>query len=1047
VIEAEARALGLPLATRTILLAALERSAEAQLLTCAVAARHGALLSGSAVGARILAGSFDGARDAVGAAVEARADGVTAAMAVHTGGVVLPDHAAGPTLDRGIALLALSRAGQILISTRTCGLIQEGLPSSVRLVDRGIHRLPDLARSEHVWELTTHDEIELAELQSLSTLQHNLPAQFTPLICRHAENREVDRLLQAERLVTIIGPGGVGKTRFALAVAASMTGRFPGGVWWTELAAVRTGAGVVRAALAVLRAAEAPQVPGAVQVAAALGDEPSLLALDNCEHLVDDCAQLVARLLAANSSVTVLATSREPLGVPGEVTWHLRSLETPAPDAPLDAATLYRSEASRLFVERAVRAQPSLVINAAGVRAIGQICGRLDGIPLAIELASARCRHADPVQIGRELDDRFRVLTGGSRTADARQQTLAASIEWSHDRLDRAEQAAFRRLGVFTGPFSLEAAQTVVAGLGDVPADEVIEVIRRLVDKSMVVAQTGVNDEPRYRLLETLRAFALERAAEAGELRDLRELNARWWSDWLDGYFDELHSDAMVERVEEAHDNLIAALDWSVGDAEVGLCLLARLGRAWWAANRSSDGLTSIERLLTTENADAYPRVWVEAANFAAQLVWTFRSRAEGNALSDLAEQTAATLEDEYLSTLARYLNSGVELVDRIRELAHERGDRFVESMAIIQQSRVLSNDDPQHADDHLAEAQAVADTERSSYLRNEVYNNQAHAARDVGHLSQALAFAKKLADSRSTVVSSGSVWLLGSIGLMAMDEEALRRAVWVAERRLPNLPGSNAELEQARARLRVFLGGPASVTPDFETIEWMNGSLWFLCREAIDAGETERALSVVRAQAPPSAFGQAVLAVIEAAAGGGDDRWHEALRLATDNGLRLIAVDALEGLAVAAARRERWTDCLRLFDAAQRLRDETGYRWRFRFEREVVEPARAAAVSALGKNIKGAAAEAALEWREAAAYAARARGRRQRPRHGWDSLTPTELQIAELVAEGHTNPQIGQRLLMGRATVKSHLEHVFTKLNVSSRAELAALAARRSAP
>jgi DNA-binding CsgD family transcriptional regulator len=289
-------------------------------------------------------------------------------------------------------------------------------------------------------------------------------------------------------------------------------------------------------------------------------------------------------------------------------------------------------------------------------------------------------------------------------------------------------------------------------------------------------------------------------------------------------------------------------------------------------------------------------------------------------------------------------------------------------------------------------------------------------------------------------------VWLLTSIGLLAMDEDAVRLAVRVAERRLPNLPGSRAALEQARSRLRILTdGGRATVTQDFEATPWMNGSMWFLCREAIDAGEVSRALSVVRAQAPATAFGQAVLAVVEGAVSGEDEQWREALRLAAELGLRPIAVDALEGLAVAAAHRESWVECARLFAAAQRLRDETGYRWRFSFEREAVEPARTAVLAALGDDAWRAAAAEALEWHDAATYATRARGRRHRPRYGWASLTPTELQVARLVAAGQTNPQIAQRLLMGRATVKSHLEHMFTKLGVSSRAELAALVVRES--
>ena len=308
-----------------------------------------------------------------------------------------------------------------------------------------------------------------------------------------------------------------------------------------------------RAALAVLDTPTTISAPVVAQIAAAVGDEPSLLVLDNCEHLIGDCAELVAGVLAADPTATVLATSRELLGVPGEVTWRAPSLDAPSIDE-LDGAMLYRSAASRLFVDRALRAEPTLSLDGAGTRAVAEICQRLDGIPLAIELAAARCRHLDPAQIGRELDDRFRLLTGGARTAVARQQTMAASIRWSHDRLDAVEQRTFRRLGVFTGIFPVEAAQAVVAGVGDIEADDVPEAITRLVDKSLVVAQIGVHGEPRYRLLETLRAYALERAADVCELDALRDLNARWWATWLDSNYHDLHTDDMLERVDEVHD-------------------------------------------------------------------------------------------------------------------------------------------------------------------------------------------------------------------------------------------------------------------------------------------------------------------------------------------------------------------------------------------------------------------------------------------------------------------------------------------------------------
>ena len=466
----------------------------------------------------------------------------------------------------------------------------------------------------------------------------------------------------------------------------------------------------------------------------------------------------------------VLATSREPLGVSSEVTWRLRSLAAPDLDGPLDPATLYRGDATRLFVERAVRAQPSLLLDADGSRAIGQICHRLDGIPLAIELASARCRHIQPAQISLELDDRFRVLTGGSRTTVPRQQTMAASIDWSHDRLDAAEQHTFRRLGVFSGPFPIEAAQAVVAGPGGIDIIDVFDVMTRLVDKNMVVAEVGVHGEPRYRLLETLRAYALERAADVGELDELRDLNAGWWASWLDRHYNELHTDNMLDRIDEVHDNLVAALDWSVRDPELGLFLLARLARAWWIGGRAGDGIGAIDRLLTPEHAAAHPRAWVDAGNFAAFFIYTFRSRDEGNELADLVKQTAATIDDEYLLTLGGWLNGANRLVDRMRQLADEKGDRFVEALAVIHQSRLFINDDPEHAVAHLTEARAVAHAERSSHLLYEVYNNEAQATRDVGELARGISLATELARSRSTLDVSSGVWLLGSIGLLAKD-------------------------------------------------------------------------------------------------------------------------------------------------------------------------------------------------------------------------------------------------------------------------------------
>jgi DNA-binding CsgD family transcriptional regulator len=293
---------------------------------------------------------------------------------------------------------------------------------------------------------------------------------------------------------------------------------------------------------------------------------------------------------------------------------------------------------------------------------------------------------------------------------------------------------------------------------------------------------------------------------------------------------------------------------------------------------------------------------------------------------------------------------------------------------------------------------------------------------------------------------------LAAAAGLLARDASVVGTATAVARERLAKVAGTKVAAERATHVASLLAGGPSHVDPDIRPEQHQPGDplpailVLLLCREAIDAGDVEVAVEAVRVRHTDGPLGRAVRAAIEAAASADEDQWHVALRLAADHGLRLVAVDALEGLAGLAATEESWIECLRLSAAAARLRDETGYRWRFGFEQDRLDPAVAAANEALGPD-DAAAAEAegaALAWQDAAAYAGRARGERQRPSHGWASLTPTELRVVALVADGLTNPQIAERLLMGRATVKTHLDHVFTKTGLHSRTEVAAEHVRR---
>ncbi len=508
------REFALPTGTVTFLLTDVEGSSRrwdsaAEAMAAAIA-RHYDLL-GEAIAAHggvrpveqgegdSVVGAFPRATDAVRAAIDAQRalqaeswpEGaeLRVRMAIHTGEAQMRDSGNyfGQAIMRCARLRAIAHGGQVLVSEPTAALVAGQLAGEAVLTDLGVHRLKDLSRPERVWQLSAPGLAEdFPPLRSLDAFAHNLPVQLTPLFGREQLIGEVAQRLAEDRLVTLTGAGGVGKTRLALAVAGEVLDRFPGGVWLVELAGLANPEGVAAAVLAALGVQPSFSANLVDQIAAYLGSEASLVVLDNCEHLVAGCAQLVADVLVASPAVSVLATSREPLSVPGEVTWRVPSLGAPPVEAALAVPVLTQYDAVRLFIDRARRARPSFAVTDTNAAAVAQICSRLDGIPLAIELAAARVRQFSVERIARDLDDRFRVLTGGARTLLPRHQTLAASIDWSHDRLEPAEAVVFRRLGVFAGLFPLEAAEAVVAGPGDLDPVGVFDTVSRLADKNLV---------------------------------------------------------------------------------------------------------------------------------------------------------------------------------------------------------------------------------------------------------------------------------------------------------------------------------------------------------------------------------------------------------------------------------------------------------------------------------------------------------------------------------------------------------------------------------
>jgi predicted ATPase/DNA-binding CsgD family transcriptional regulator len=1008
-------------------------------------------------------GAFSRASDAIAAALDAQralngeswpvgAD-LRVRMAIHTGEAQLRDEGnyLGQTVNRCARLRAIGHGGQVLLSDTTAGLAADRLPAGASLIELGVHRLKDLSRPERVWQLSHRDlETSFPPLRSVDAFRNNLPAQLTPLIGRDGDVPAVGTIVRAERLVTLTGSGGIGKTRLALAVAADQIETYPGGVWLAELAGVNDPAAVAATVLAATGALQSVSESVVAAVARELSDGSFLIVLDNCEHLIPACAAFANDLLAASGSATVLATSREPLGVQGEVVWRVPSLEAPTvEDGPVPVRALSQYDAVQLFADRARRARPSFSVSDATAPAVAQICYRLDGIPLALELAAARCRQISVERIAHDLDDRFRLLTGGARTVLPRQQTLEASIDWSHDRLDPIEQVVFRRLGIFTGTFPLEAAEGVVTAPGDVESVEVFDLLCRLVDKSLVQVTDAGDGEPRYRMLESLRAYAVSRAREAGEIVVLRTHHARWWCAWLEERWADLHTDAMVELVDEFHADLRSALDGSVDDPQLGLDLLWRLGRPWQNSSRYADAMAGVDRFMTDDNAARFPEEWMRAATTVATLVVTARGYVDMISLLKVAERIASERGDEYYLTVVRWLSGFTpELCVSLRTLAHQNGQRYAEALSILALAQLEVDGDPRAGLALLTTPEAIAAAGESSYLADTSKRVQAMGDFATGRLSRCIDSARELTTTRSLLFAVSAIQLLIGAGLLSGDEDTLAFAVDFAERKLRGTPHTASTADMASAAIDLVRGGPSRLAKELrpDNTGLVTLQLYIHSRGAIDAGETDIALATVSAVARPHPHGRAVAAAIEAAISRDEDQWHAALRLAVDHDLRLIVVDAIEGLAVAASSAESWTECLRLAAAADQLRRETGYAWRYPTEQEVLAEAVASAQQHLGPE-RATAAETEghrLDWHEVAAYVQRARGERKRPRHGWASLTPTESQIVALVAEGLTNPQIADRLLMGRATVKTHLEHIFAKIGVSTRAELAAKAAQQ---
>ena len=1012
--------------------------------------------------------AFARASDAVACALElqqAPLAPISLRIGVHTGEVQLRDDGnyAGPTINRTARLRDLGHGGQTLLSGATEPLVVDRLPEGAWLTELGTHPLRDLPRPERVVQLCHPDLVnEFPPVRTPSTfVSHSLPVQLTSFVGREAQMRRLRESLSGTRLLTLAGAGGIGKTRLAVQIAAQLTGEFGGGVCYVDLAPITDP---VLVPVTVARALHLPDQPGRSTIDTVLRfvrDRQMLVVLDNCEHLLDACGELVVALLDGAPGLTLLATSREPIGVAGEVSWRVPSLSL-------------ADEAIELFADRARHVRPDFALSDNNAAAVGEICARLDGVPLAIELAAALVRASSLTEIIDSLHDRFRLLTGGARTAVRRQQTLRASVDWSHALLTGPERVLFRRLAVFLGGFDFDAAQAV-AGSAEVKRYQVLDQLTLLVDKSLVVAADS-GGRTRYRLLETVRQYALEKLGESGEADSVRMRHRDHYTS-MAALLDAPAGRDYEQRLGQANiemDNMRAAFEWSRenSDTELAMQLASSLQPLWVARGRQ--GLAWFDAVLTAEHVHyggVAPAVRARALADKAMLDAITRDHDS----MDQAEQAltiARELDDPAL--LARALTACCCIAGRDPEvagpyfieaimLARARGDRWMLSQllnwqaygAILagdpiaaraagEEGRDLADDIGDHFDSRqcrlwLGWAQIMHGDLGAAGAQFGDVRSEADAAHDVmgvvlGLMGLAYALAYQgdpsaactaadacvgAAAELGGVAESAAYAALAIAGIAAGDVHAARDAAEAIVQRLSMQGAVNVE-RMAQATLA---GGDLIAARRWadEAVSTTTGWHHMLAL-------TTRA-RVARAQGEPD---QA------------DRDLHDSLVCGADIQARVGVADTLECLADLTSDAGRAREAARLFGAAHAIRERIG-EVRFKVWDAGYEASAAALRDAMDEqHFDSAWAEgAALPTEEAIGYAQRIRSQPKRPASGWASLTRAERDVVRLVSEGLATNDVATRLFVSPRTVQSHLTHVYTKLGLSSRVQLVQEAAR----
>jgi len=815
-----------------------------------------------------------------------------------------------------------------------------------------------------------------------------LPSPLTALIGRHAELAAITQELRSQRLVTLVGPGGVGKTRLALGVAAATLGKFAGGTWWVELGPVSDPDGI---GSAVLRAVGGSERPGGLfgsEIGAALPDDPVLLVLDNCEHVLDATAALVGELLRS-PQVSVLATSREPLAIPGEVSWPVPPLPVPPAAGVLTADEIADVYSIELFADRAVRASPGFQVTDANASAVGRICRRLDGIPLAIELVAPRVGVLPVDALADELDRRVALAGVTARGVPGRQSTLRASIDWSYQLLSAAERSAFRCLACFAGSFTVTAFGAVVRRvLPGEPQAAGLDALASLATKSLVVA----GRDGRFRLMETIREYAGEAASQAAELAAIRDAHAEYYASWLAGLNAAEPTDAVLDQIEAEYANVRTALIWSIEQSSPrAAVLVAAMGMAWLLLGMFHDAVALGDAALAVV-ADSDPPAWSRAAGSLAMARLLAGDTAFTVNVLPRADAIARAAGDD-LTRGWCCLAQGSWPPFRAERLAaaYELGMQSSASLAALAAVSIAASGIQPDAG-YWQQAASLTGQLQNSSLRAAHDAALAERLIECGQLDVALELARAAAiNSRvMPVVRLMAVGRMLHVALQRRDPKLGAVAEALQDELAHGLAGLGPWQSGLRGPRRQLLhdrrpsrppGRPAG--PEFR-MTLTPGLVRSFCRIAIDAGERLDPLAFAREAEPPVA-GSLLAASIDAVRGAqaavldGDDQraalhWAAALAAAAPEGYLLLVCDALEALGCLQARHGALGTAAQLLAAARRCRDEITYRFRFSFEQAAID----AAVAAIGAD---ATPGPALGWREAADIAVRSvAGRAARP-------------------------------------------------------------------